>query len=75
MILLTIGVAILDTHTRLTHLETSAPLLLATISTADDVDLVHPTILDNTMWIAMIEFNTLLSSYQHHFHPYPHHSQ
>jgi hypothetical protein len=44
MIPLAFGVAILDEHTRLTCLETDAsPLLLATISTADDVDLVHPS--------------------------------
>ena len=40
MILLTIGVAILDCHTRLTHLEAGAPLLAALGAAA--VDLVHP---------------------------------
>jgi hypothetical protein len=41
MLLLTFGVAILDRHTRLAHLEADAPLL-ATLGTAG-VDLVHPT--------------------------------
>jgi hypothetical protein len=40
MFLLTLGVAIFDVHTRLAHLETAAPLLLATLGAAG-VDLVH----------------------------------
>ena len=39
MLLLAFGVAILNLHTRLAHLETDAPLLAA-LRTAD-VDLVH----------------------------------
>ena len=38
---LTVGIAVLDEHTRLTRLETGAPLLPA-LSAAADIDLVHP---------------------------------
>ena len=40
MLPLTFGVAVLDKHTRLAHLEASASLLAAL--GAADVDLVHP---------------------------------
>jgi hypothetical protein len=40
MFILALGVAVLDTHTRLTRLETSAPLFAA-VGTTDYVDLVH----------------------------------
>ena len=37
----TVGVAVLDEHTRLTRLETDAAFLPA-LSAAADIDLVHP---------------------------------
>ncbi len=45
MLPLTFSAAILDTHTRLTRLETNTSPRNAAICTADDVDLVHPTVL------------------------------
>ncbi len=53
MLVLTFGVAILDRHTRLAHLEADAPLV-ATFGTAC-VDLVHPPNAAESEEVAWIE--------------------